>query len=157
MIVMGLNVGKSFMRWVTVSGTLEVPELLASGSVDIDPQASQPFIMDSLDNALKVILDANPCDALAYRMHMGRGMTQAQVAIFHYPWGMVNLACGRRNIPVHEFIAASLTAKRFGLPKGNKPMLVCDQLAGTRPRWDDTYRYAVCAAWATLPKINGAL
>lgn len=158
MRALGLNVGKGFIRFAVIEGTLAQPVLLdrnrltrgKADEFDHDFTMSLPERMAWLEGGFATLLDRVAPDMVAYRMHNGRGMTQEQVAVFHYPWGILNLLCGRRGLPCQELLSASLTAKRFGLPKGQKPMERVDEILADGAKWDNDTRYAACAAWAVL-------
>lgn len=158
MRALGLNVGKGFIRFAVVEGTLAAPVLadrtvLKRGTpheLDFDPALPLPERMVLIRQRFEGLLDRVGADRVAYRMHNGRGLDQEQVAIFHYPWGVLNLLCAERSLPCTEFLSASLTFKRFKLPNDTKPMERVDDLLPEGSKWDDNIRYAACAAWGAL-------
>jgi hypothetical protein len=114
---------------------------------------SLPIRMAWFKAQMSLALETHRPERVAFRMHMGRAMTQEQIGVFHYPWGVLLLACEPFGVTVVELTGAALTAKRFGLPKGEKPMESIDGMLGSLPvDWDDAQRYAACVAWACLPK-----
>lgn len=153
MRALGLNVGNGHLRWALLEGTQAAPRLLERGTPHPVPaDEDMPSRMAWFRDRFGVLLEAHAPDRVAYRMHMGRGLTQEQVATFHYPWGVLLLCCSSAGIKPLELTGSSLTAKRFGLPKGVKPMTEVDTAIGSHPpHWDDHQRYAACAAWAVLP------
>ena len=152
MKAIGFNIGGGTLRWVVASGTRALPVMAARGRCAYDTAGPLEARMSEFQKTFASLLAEHAPDAAAYRMHMGRTMTQEQVATYHYPWGVLLLECSRAGIAAAEFTGASLTAKRFGLAKGSKPMDAVDEVMGTHPpHWDDQQRYAACAAWGALP------
>jgi hypothetical protein len=148
---LGFNVDRGRLRYVALTGSIAAPVFVNRGHVDHDPAMPSPERMAWFRKTFDSILTEHDVDRVAYRMHWGRGMKQEQVATFHYPWGLLNLLCGERRVEVIETTSLQMTAKRFGLPKGSKPMDVCDDVIGSHPpHWDPAQRYAACAAWMAL-------
>lgn len=151
MRTIGFDIGKGILRHVVLEGSMSQPIYVDRGKSVVPPELSVSARMLWFREAFSAQLATPNIERCAYRMHMGRGMTQEQIAAFHYPWGVLNMLCAERSIEVVEVVGASLTAKRFGLAKGEKPMELCDHRIGAPPpRWDDHQRYAACAAWAAL-------
>lgn len=152
MRALGLNVDKGTLRWVLVDGTLSAPTVVSGGRMPHDPGQGLAARMTWFRDRFDALIGEHAPDRIAYRMHMGRAMTQEQVGTFHYPWGVLLLCCAGPGIEPIELTGSSLTAKRFGLPKGAKPMIEVDTVLGRHPpHWDDAQRYAACAAWGSLP------
>ena len=148
---LGFNIDRGRLRYVVLTGSLAAPEFMARGHVDHDPGMPLPERMAWFQKTFESILTEHRADRIGYRMHWSAKMTQEQVATFHYPWGLLNLLCGERRVEILEATSAQLTAKRFSLPKGSKPMEICDSLIGSHPpHWDQAQRYAACAAWFAL-------
>jgi Holliday junction resolvasome RuvABC endonuclease subunit len=153
MAVLGLNVTTGSLRWALVDGTRALPVLVDRDKEDYESRNGAAARMVWFYERIERLVTIHCPSAAAYRMHMGRSMTQEQIATFHYPWGVTLLICARAGIQATEFTGASLTAKRFGLSKGDKPMEAVDRVLGTHPpHWDDAVRYAACAAWGALPE-----
>jgi Holliday junction resolvasome RuvABC endonuclease subunit len=153
MRALGFNVANGILKFAVLEGTIDKPLFSEREKLEYRPQAVLSHRMAWFQDQFDVLIDRLRPDAVAYRMHMGRAMTQEQIGTYHYPWGILLLVCGRQNVAAAEFTGASLTAKRFGLAKGEKPMAVIDAVIGTHPpHWDDAQRYAACVAWGSLPK-----
>lgn len=149
---LGLNVARGQLRYVMLEGTLSVPKFLSRGMDEHDPAMPLPERMLWYRKAFSTLIDRLQPDRMAYRMHWGGQMKQEQVATFHYPYGVLNLICHERSLDAFETTSIGMTAKRFGLPKGTKPMDVCDSYIGSHPpHWDASQKYAACAAWMILP------
>lgn len=147
----GFNVGKGTLRFVVLEGTLQAPVFMEHDRFDEKAGTAVPERMAWLAESFDKVLRRVQPDRAAYRLHHSKMLTQEQVGIFHYPWGLLALRCGQLKVEVSEIASISMTAKRFGLPKGAKPMEECDALIGAHPPgWDDVTRYAACAAWAAL-------
>lgn len=154
MKAIGFNVAKGALHWAVVGGSLSDPRLLHRARAAHAEGWTGPERMVWLRDRFGEAIRAAGTDRVAYRAHVGRAMTQAQAAVFLHPWGVLHLVCADFGTVPLEVGSSALTAKRFGLPAGERPMLVCDtRLAdpdGTPLRWDDQARYAACAAWAAL-------
>lgn len=149
MRAVGFDVGKGFLRFAVVEGTLAAPVPGERDGFKHDPAEPLADRMAWFARHFDDVLGRVGAQRVAFRMHMGRGMTQDQIGVFHYPWGVLLQRCHALGLPVIEMTGSALTAKRFGLAKGEKPMELVDEILGGG-KWDDHGRYAACAAWASL-------
>lgn len=154
MSVLGISLGKGQIRYCVLDGDIDNPEFIEKGKLEVDPNRNTPELMGWFKTNFEDLIMRCAPDVVAYRMFWNIN-TQEQTKHHLLPLGILNMICFQNNLPIIEFGAQAITAKKLNLPRGTKPIDVCDEHIGNHPpHWDNNQRNAALAAWCALPESD---
>jgi hypothetical protein len=150
MLILGIELAKSQVKWTLLEGTVDAPVYLSHGKSNYDLSRQRPALLDELNKIFLELLVQHKPSKVAYRVSKNASSIE-QIAYLHYPFGVLLLRCNELKIPTEEFNSSSFTHKRLRFPKGTPKYEACDSKIGSHaPGWDDQQRNSALSAWSAL-------
>ncbi|SEC58520.1 hypothetical protein SAMN05444161_1422 [Rhizobiales bacterium GAS191] len=104
--------------------------------------------MKTFHNLFTELLAEVPPEIVTYRVSQAAKSID-QIAYLLMPLGLLGKLCHDKHIPVRELNSSSYTHKKFGLPRGIKPLDHWIAAIGpTSPHWDQSQQNATLGAWS---------
>lgn len=126
----------SDLEYVALSGTKANPVLHSKGKILLPANHDIPKTVAWFESQLELLLNNIKPDNVSYRLTIMK-VTNSYVSNVFYGQGVLNLLSHKKGIRIAHTSPVSITASKFGQPKGTNLSEYIESLLGKQPApWD---------------------
>ncbi len=149
MKVLGFDLSKNEIRYSLLEGRIKEPVLVEKERLVVLSTTRVPELMNWFETTYDSLITRMKPDKVAYRLSLEP--LRDQMFYLIYPYGVLELLCFKRNIPISSHTKRNFAPTKFNLPKNSNVYKYCDEVFGiNRPYWDEKQKHSLLSAWLNL-------
>jgi hypothetical protein len=149
MKVMGIHLLKGQMRYSVLRGSKASPELIEKDRLDTIDVTNIPELMNWFDTNFNLLISKIKPQRVSYRLTLTP--KKDQLFYLEFPYGILNLICYKKGIPINNYTSKSFNPSRLGQPKSIDLYKYCNDVFGDNPPyWDTNQKNSILVAWFDL-------